>query len=103
MLGQSYLMMGEFKNAANRYTEAAKRLKKPEKKKDAAYAAILSWDKLRKEKSSKTKAQSVSNRSLTESEKGFINAVKSFREISPDDKSWVNGRYHLYLKRRMQD
>ena len=85
-LGDVLFKLGRYKAAAKHYSKAVSSLKDKAKKKDAAYAAILSWDKLRQKQPPPSPKASSNPQPLSEIENGFLKSVGIFSKIAPNDK-----------------
>ncbi len=93
-LGEVLYKLGRFKQAAYQYGQAAGKTQDPGTKKEAAYAAILSFDHLRKQ-SKKEPEPPAKQQRLEQSEQGFVQAVDEYGRIAPDDQRLPQLRFEV--------
>jgi TolA-binding protein len=93
-LGEVLYKLERFEQAAYHYGQAAGKARDAGTKKEAAYAAILSFDHLRK-KSKKEPEPPAKKQPLEKSEQGFVQAVDEYGRIAPDDQRLPQLRFEV--------
>ncbi len=93
-LGEVLFKLGAFGKAAVHYREAAGTLQDAAQRKDAAYAAVLSCDRLRRAKK-RPKEPPAKKQPLDEAERSFAAAVDEFARLAPDDEKLPQLRFEV--------
>jgi TolA-binding protein len=83
-LGEVLFQLGRFADAASAYGVAAQRATEPAVRREAAYAAVLAWDELRR-KLTPPREPPAEPEVLPESERGFVSAAEVFLALAPED------------------
>jgi len=83
-LGEVLNQLGRFAEAARHYGEAAQRATDPGRRREAAYAAVLAWDELRR-KSPTPEQPPAKPEALPEAERAFVSAAEVYLALAPDD------------------
>jgi TolA-binding protein len=93
-LGEVLYKLERFEQAAYHYGQAAGKAKDARTKKEASYAAILSFDHLRKKKGEQREPP-AKEQPLEKAEQGFVQAVDEYSRIAPDDKRLPQLRFEV--------
>ena len=88
----SFFKLKRYQEAAHFYLVASKRLKDPSMRVEAAYAAVLAFDQLRKNEK-RPGDPPAKRQKLKTSEKGFVKAVEAFAELAPADPKLAQLRF----------
>jgi len=91
-LGDVLFKLKKYQEAAHFYLVASKRLKDPSMQVEAAYAAVLAFDKLRKIEK-RPGDPPTKKLKLKNSEQGFVEAVDAFAKLAPVDKKLPQLRF----------
>ncbi len=109
-LGEVLFKLKNFARAAENYLLAVRKLKDTKLRVEAAYAAVLSFDALRKKSGLPGDEPHAVKQSFSKSEQGFSRAVDEFARLAPGDKKvpqlrFEQGKtcyYHAHFRRAAQ-
>ncbi|MBW1871623.1 MAG: tetratricopeptide repeat protein [Deltaproteobacteria bacterium] len=91
-LGEVLFKLKNYDKAAKHYEIATATIEDAALKIEASYAAVLSFDQLRK-KQGQPKQPPTKKQPLTKSEQGFVQAVDQFARLAPEDKKLPQLRF----------
>jgi TolA-binding protein len=93
-LGEVLYKLERFEQAAYHYGQAAGKARDAGTKKEASYAAILSFDHLRK-KPGESREPPTKEQPLKKAEQGFVQAVDEYGRIAPDNQRLPHLRFEV--------
>jgi TolA-binding protein len=93
-LGEVYYKLERYEQAAYQYGQAAGKARDAGTKMEASYAAILSFDHLRKKKGEPPEPPKK-EQPLEKAEQGFVQAVDEYGRMAPEDKRLPQLRFEV--------
>jgi len=93
-LGEVLFKLKRFDKAAEHYSKAVHSGKEQALKQEAAYAAILAWDKQR-DLQPKNEKPPAKPQDLSPAEQGFLRTVNEFTKLAPDDPKLAQLRFEV--------